>query len=188
MIIKPRFLARTVWLVRSKTIPYFRIGNRLRFDINEINKKFDKLQISIYMNNKEYNNMREIINDISVTYANKNAFIIKNFDKTYKYITFKQFAEDIRYLGTALLKKGLKGKKIAVIGKNRYEWAISYYAVVNGLGIVVPLDKGLPEQEIENSLILSGAEVIIFEEKNYEPIKKILDKKTTKLKTLILIY
>lgn len=137
------------------------------------------------MNNKEYNNMREIINDIAVTYADKNAFILKNSDKTYREITFKEFAEDIRALGTGLLKQGFKGKKVAIIGKNRYEWAVSYYAVVNGLGIVVPLDKGLPEQEIENSLVLSGAEVIIFEEKNYEPIKKILEKKTTKLKTLI---
>ena len=137
------------------------------------------------MNNKEYNNMREIINDIAVTYADNNAFILKNPDQTYRYITFREFADDIRSLGTALLKKGLKGKKIAVIGKNRYEWAVSYYAVVNGLGIIVPLDKGLPEQEIENSLILSGAEVIIFEEKNLEIIQRIFDKKTTKLKKLI---
>ena len=137
------------------------------------------------MNNKEYNNMREIINDVAVTYANNNAFILKNPDKTYRNITFREFAEDIKSLGTALLKIGLKGKKVAVIGKNRYEWAVSYYAVVNGLGIVVPLDKGLPEQEIENSLILSGAEVIFFEEKNLEIIQRIFDKKTTKLKKLI---
>ena len=137
------------------------------------------------MNNKEYNNMREIINDIAVTYADNNAFILKNPDQTYRYITFREFADDIRSLGTALLKKGLKGKKIAVIGKNRYEWAVSYYAVVNGLGIIVPLDKGLPEQEIENSLALSGAEVVIFEEKNLEIMQKILEKKTTKLKKLI---
>lgn len=137
------------------------------------------------MNSKEYNNMREIINDIAVTYADNNAFILKNPDKTYRNISFKEFADDIRSLGTALLKKGFKGKKIAVIGKNRYEWAVSYYAVVNGLGIVIPLDKGLPEQEIENSLVLSGAEVIIFEQKNLEVIKRILEKKTTKLKTMI---
>ncbi len=137
------------------------------------------------MNNKEYNNMREIINDIAITYADKNAFILKNPDKSYRNITFKEFADDIRSLGTALLKKGYKGKKIAVIGKNRYEWAVSYYAVVNGLGVVVPLDKGLPEQEIENSLALSGAEIIFFEEKNLDVMKRILEKKTTNLKTLI---
>ena len=137
------------------------------------------------MNSKEYNNIREIINDVSVTYADNNAFILKNPDKSYRYITYKEFADNIRCLGTALLKKGFKGKKIAIIGKNRYEWAVSYYAVVNGLGIVVPLDKGLPGQEIENSLVLSGAEVIIFEKKNLEVIKEILEKKTTKLKTLI---
>ena len=137
------------------------------------------------MNNKDYNNIRELIDDVAVTYADRNAFILKNPDKTYRYISFKELAGDIRALGTALLKKGYKDKKIAVIGKNRYEWAVSYYAVVNGLGIVVPLDKGLPEQEIENSLVLSGAEIIFFEEKNLEIMQKILEKKTTKLETLL---
>ena len=57
----------------------------------------------------------------------------------------------------------LKGKRIAIIGKNRYEWAVSYYSIVCGVGIVVPLDKGLPMEEIENSLIISKADAIIFE-------------------------
>lgn len=31
-------------LVREKKIPYFRIGNRIKFDLNEINKWIEKLQ------------------------------------------------------------------------------------------------------------------------------------------------
>lgn len=31
-------------LVREKKIPYFRVGNRIKFDQNEINKWIEKLQ------------------------------------------------------------------------------------------------------------------------------------------------
>ena len=44
---------------------------------------------------------------------------------------------------------GLKGKRIAIIGENRYEWEIAYLAIVCGVGIVVPLDRSLPENELE---------------------------------------
>lgn len=138
------------------------------------------------MSNPEYSNIREVLNDAIRLYPNNNAFIIKNKDKkTYTNITYTQFGDDINKLGTALLKLGLKDKKIAVISKNRYEWAIGYYAVVNGLGIVIPLDKGLPDDEIENSLKISGAEVIIFEDKHYETVQKIMENKTTNLKLMI---
>ena len=138
------------------------------------------------MPNNEYKNIREIINRCVKTYPNNKAFIIKNADKkTYTNITYKQFGKDINNLGTALLKLGLKNKKIAIIGKNRYEWALSYYTVVNGLGIVVPLDKSLPDIEIENSLVLSHANVVIFEGKYYSAIKNIIDNKTTNVSQLI---
>lgn len=31
-------------LVREKKIPHFRVGNRIKFDLNEINKWIEKLQ------------------------------------------------------------------------------------------------------------------------------------------------
>ena len=102
---------------------------------------------------KEFNNIREIIANTVNEHPDNNAFIIKNKDmKTYTNITYKRLQDEINWLGTALLKLDLKGKRVAVIGKNRYEWSVGYYAVVNGLGTVVPLDKGLPKEEIELSL------------------------------------
>lgn len=137
------------------------------------------------MDDFRYNNIREIINDCTKKYANNNAFIVKNKDKSFRKITYKEFGEDINRLGTAFLKLELKDKKIAIIGKNRYEWAIGYYAVVNGLATVVPLDKGLPEDEIENSVKITEADAIIFEEKYYNEIQNIIKRKTTNLTTLI---
>lgn len=56
----------------------------------------------------------------------------------------------INGLVTALINMGLKGKRIAVIGENRYEWEIAYLAIATGTGVVVPLDKSLPENELRN--------------------------------------
>ena len=134
----------------------------------------------------EYSNIREIINKSVKKYENNNAFIIKGNDKkTHINITYKQFGEDIEKIGTALLKVGLKGKRIAIIGKNRYEWAVNYYAILNGVGVVIPLDKGLPEEEIENSLRLGDADAIVFEDKYYDMMKNIVERKNTKITTLI---
>lgn len=70
--------------------------------------------------------------------------------------------KDVDALGTSLIGLGLKGGRIAIISENRYEWAVAYMAIVNGAGIVVPLDKELPENEIENLLTRSRADAVIF--------------------------
>ncbi len=64
-------------------------------------------------------------------------------------ITYNKFLKEINYLGTSLLNMGLKGKRIAILSENRYEWEISFFAIACGVGIVVPLDRSLPKGEIE---------------------------------------
>lgn len=112
---------------------------------------------------RKISNLKDMIEQSAKLYADKAAFLVK--PKTggdYVPVSFKKFKEDIDSLGTALLSLELKGKKIALIGENRYEWATSYLAVCNGTGIIVPLDKELPQNEIENCLLRSHADAIIF--------------------------
>ena len=138
----------------------------------------------------DYKNVKEIIKDAVNKYPNCVAFTIKNKNGknvSYKKITYKELNEDINAFGTALLSIGLKGKRVAIIGKNRYEWVLSYVSVLNGVGIAIPLDKGLPEQEIITSLQRSKADVIIFEDNMSEFMKKIKDENITNLKTFILM-
>lgn len=82
----------------------------------------------------DYKNVKEIIKDAVNKYPDCVAFTIKNKDGknvSYKKITYKQLDEDINAFGTALLSIGLKGKRVAIIGKNRYEWVLSYVSVLN---------------------------------------------------------
>ena len=113
----------------------------------------------------EFQDLKEIMDFVADKYGDNVGFIYKNEDKTQKIeITYKKFREDLDALGAYLLSKGLKDKKIVVIGPNSYHWLVAYYATVINVGVVVPLDKGLPEEEIINSLIKCKADAIIYDE------------------------
>ena len=138
----------------------------------------------------DFMNVKEIIKYATEHYSDCTAFTIKNKKEKeveYKKITYKELNEDINGLGTALLNLGLEGKRFAIIGKNRYEWILSYVATLNGVGIAVPLDKGLPEQEIIMSLQRSKADVIIFEENMIDLMRKIKKENNTNLSKYILM-
>lgn len=128
---------------------------------------------------KKLDTIRDYINQAIEKYPDNIAFIIKNKTKkevTYTNISYKHFGNDLKYFGTALIELGLEGKRIAIIGKNRYEWALSYVSILNGVGVAVPLDKGLPEQEIESSLERSHVEAVIFEKEYIDTMKNISSK------------
>ena len=114
---------------------------------------------------EKFDTIREYINNGIKKYPNNNAFILKHKngkEVSYTNITYTKFGEDIKAFGTALIQHGLENKRIAIIGKNRYEWAIAFVSTLCGVGITVPLDKGLPEQEIILSLERAKADAIVF--------------------------
>lgn len=124
-----------------------------------------KYKDEIYMH-RPIRDLKEMVNTSAALFGDKNAFLVKNVPGgTYMPIKVSQFKEDIDALGTALMDLGLTGKKIAVIGENRYEWVVSYLAVVNGTGVVVPLDRELPEKEINNLLDRAGVSAVIYSSK-----------------------
>ena len=116
---------------------------------------------------KEFKNIKEIIYESAERYNDKIAFVVKHQENkkvTYENISYRRLLEDINKLGTILYEKGFQGKRIAVIGKNRYEWALAHLSNLLGGCVSVPLDKDLQYDELENSLIISKAECIIFDE------------------------
>ena len=144
-----------------------------------------EIETKILYEAERFDNIRDIINNSVKLYGNHVAFKIKNKngkEVSYKEVTYIDLQKDINEFGTGLVKLGYKDKKIAVIGKNSYEWALTYLAVINGVGVIVPLDKGLPEAEIELSLKRSGAEVIVFDKEYEDSISKIMQNENTSLK------
>ena len=89
---------------------------------------------------KEYRDMREFINHSVAKFPNNVAFTIKTKagkEPEYKDITYKEFKKDIDNFGAGLIKLGLSGKRIAVIGKNSYEWALTYYTVLSSVEFIL---------------------------------------------------
>ena len=137
------------------------------------------------------NNYREILDYASKNYSNNIAYKYKENieEKPAKYVEkkYSQVVKDVKALATALLDLGFKGKRIALIGENRYEWVISYLAVTCGGMVIAPLDKALPDKEITSLLKRSEVDAVIFEEKHEELFKKLKEDKDIKLNTLICI-
>lgn len=128
---------------------------------------------------RKISDLKDMLNQTVALFGSKTAFLIKKEEGSdYFPVSYSQFKEDVDSLGTSLINLNLKDKKIALIGENRYEWAVSYLAIVNGTGIVVPIDKELPENEIENLLERSEASAIIYSKKFNETMKKISQKNT----------
>ena len=101
-----------------------------------------------------YNDFRELLEGCKDRYGEDIAFIIKTKKATkteaaqYRNVSFIQLRKDVDLHGSAFLRLGLKGKRLAIIGKNRYEWILGFYAHICGVGVAVPLDKGLPFDEL----------------------------------------
>lgn len=133
---------------------------------------------------REFHNFRELLEQSERLYGNSPAFKVKNKIGQIIDISYTRFKEDIEALGTALLSLGLDGAKIAVAGKNSYEWCVSYMAVGCGVGVVVPTDKELPFDDIKSILEVSEAKAIIFDEAFG---KKILEHRDLLPKDLIFI-
>lgn len=136
----------------------------------------------------EFNNIKEIIYYSANKYKDNIAFTIKhkeNKEVKYENITFRKFLEDINAFGASLFKLGAIGKRVAVIGKNRYEWVVSHLANLLGGIVSVPLDKDLQYEELENSLIRSKAEMIIFDEKLLDKIEEVKKNSKTELTEFI---
>jgi len=122
---------------------------------------------------RKIRDLKDMLEQSASLFAEREAFAIKETDGSYKAVTYKDFKRETDALGTALIDLGLKDKFIAVIGENRYEWCLSYLAVVNGVGVVVPLDRELPATEVENLIMRSNASAVLFSGKHEKDMRKI---------------
>ena len=104
---------------------------------------------------RHINDLKDLLAQSVKLYGDRPAFEVKRGKKEHFEITYNQYQSDINALGTALVDMGLKGEKIAVSGDNCYEWCVSYMATVNGVGVVVPIDKELLFDDINSILNVS---------------------------------
>lgn len=139
-----------------------------------------------YKESRPITDIKNMIETSAELFGDNVAFMQKdNNNEPYRKILYKEALADVNGLGTALISKGLKGKRIAVIGENCYQWATSYLAAVCGTGIVVPLDKELSAEELKNLVIRADVECVLFQKKFEDMFKEMKDSGDTKLNVLV---
>lgn len=123
-----------------------------------------------YFNTYEIKDLKDMLLKTVARNSNKVAFKIKTDDSKIINKTFKEFKEDVEGLTTKLIKMNLKNKRIAVMGKNSYSWAISYLSATI-IGVVVPIDKESTDGNVVDFINKSRAEALIADDKYLKRIK-----------------
>ncbi|MBQ9832636.1 MAG: AMP-binding protein, partial [Clostridia bacterium] len=130
--------------------------------------------------------MRELVQRAAKKYNGVVAY--KQYDENGDIVvyTFRQLLEDMNALGTVLTNRGYSGKHFAVIGESSYEWILSYLAVVNGVGVIVPIDKELPNDDIAKLINKADVDGIFFS-KTFEGDMEDILSKCPRVKTTIIL-
>ena len=155
-------------------------------EIDEVKVDYEKVKKAEESQNKKnkknydgtnFSTVKEIFINSSKEYADR-TFLLEKFNQKDEWteITYNQFKNEVIGLGTALTRKlNLKDTRIVIIGENTHHWYVSYMTMLCGAGIAVPVDKELPENEIENVIKRAKASAVIFSTKKAEVIKKVVE-------------
>src|ERR1035437_9173424 len=113
---------------------------------------------------RAFSDLREMLRQSVGLYGNLPAFRFRE-DPKGEVIkrTYREVGSDVDAFGTALMSLGIADNNIAIIGENSYRWCIAHLAVVNGIGISVPLDRLLPPEEILSLLDRGHVTAVIFD-------------------------
>ena len=132
--------------------------------------------------------MRSLVEEAAINFPTSIAISYKEnyYDKEVKKVTFSQWRDDVRNLGTALISEGLREENIAIIGENTYGWCCSFFAVMAIGSVTVPVDKELPLDDIEGIINTTGCKAVIFGKTSEAKIKELLQRGSlTSVKTVI---
>ena len=122
--------------------------------------------------------MRSLVEEAAQNFPDSTAISYKEkySDKEVKKVSFTQWRDDVRNLGTALISRGLREENIAIVGENSYGWCCSFFAVMAIGSVTVPVDKELPSEDIDGIVSTTGCKAVIYGKSAKAKIKEILDK------------
>ncbi len=155
-------------------------------EIEELAEEKEKRRRKKLHSIEKITDLKDMLEKTEKKFGDKPVFKYKtNEPGVFDVITYKEFIEKVNALGTKLIDLGLKGKRIAVISENRYEWCVAYLAACCGTGVIVPLDKALPANELESLIVRSGVEAIFYSSKYDKVMQDIKQRRTTDLRYYI---
>ena len=172
-------------ILKDFKIPNFKFKKIEMSDIPDIEKvkvDYEKVKEAEEKKNKkhqpykttDYKTIKEVFVNSIEKFADNTLILQKPSHKEpYKEISYKQFGEDVIALGEKLIKILPKNARVVIVSETTYDWYVSYMAMLCGVGIVAPVDKELPDNELENVINRSKATAVIYSAKKKDSIKKI---------------
>lgn len=120
--------------------------------------------------------MRSLVEEAAVNFPDSTAISYKEnyWDKEVRKVSFPQWRDDVRNLGTALISHGLREEKIAIVGENSYGWCCSFFAVMATGSVTVPVDKELPLEDIDGIISTTGCKAVIIGAASEAKIQELL--------------
>ena len=120
--------------------------------------------------------MRSLVEESAQNFPDSIAISYKDkpSDKEVKKVTFTQWRDDVRHLGTALIANGLREENIAIVGENSYGWCCAFFAVMGIGSVTVPVDKELPIEDIDGIITTTACKAVIYGKTAEEKIKELL--------------
>ena len=120
--------------------------------------------------------MRSLVEEAAQNFSDSIAISYKEnyWDKEVRKVTFTQWRDDVRNLGTALVAEGLREENIAIVGENSYGWCCSFFAVMAIGSVTVPVDKELPTEDIDGIVSTTGCKALIFGKTAEPKVKELL--------------
>ena len=132
----------------------------------------------------EYRTIRDILTNAEKCFGNEDAIRYKIGKNEIAAKTYTQLKEDSERI-TALLKKlGDPKSHIALIGATSYLWIASYFGIVDGGNVAVPLDVSLPAEELCELIDRADVTILILDEIRKDVIEAAKEK-CTKLKYIL---
>lgn len=179
-------MARLLKKIPNFKLPKYRMGEI--GELEELQHEYAKRHKELIRNSLEsdiprsacypgthFSTVKEIFENSTTKYAER-PFVLETFNKKkgFETITYGEFRDDAVNFGTALTRilKIKQTDKVIIIGETTYEWYVAYMALLLGAGIAVPVDKELPENELENLIKRSGAVAIVHTPKKKDFVKK----------------
>ena len=128
-----------------------------------------------------YRTLRELIEYKAIHRPNDIAFQhLKGRQEVITH-TYGEFYRQVTYLGTYMLKRGIRGRKIALVGENSYQWLLCFFAIVTSGNIAVLVSKDATPAEASTLIFQSQADVVVTSAK-YAYEQELLEQKLLKSK------
>ena len=120
--------------------------------------------------------MRSLVEEAAQNFSDSTAISYKEnyWDKEVKRVSFNQWRDDVRNLGTALISEGLREQNIAIVGENSYGWCCSFFGVMAIGAVTVPIDKELPSEDIGGIIGATACKAVIYGKSAKAKIKELL--------------